>query len=89
MKKKLVAALCIAALAVGMFPVNVLAASSDSWKVDYTKGAPSGSANPVDYAYVSYDAEGFYSYWMQRDSILTVPRLREATIKESVSLQQM
>ena len=62
MKKKLVAALCIAALAVGIFPANVLAASSDSWKVDYTKGAPSGSANPVDYAYVSYDSDGFYSY---------------------------
>lgn len=30
MKKKLVAALCIAALAVGIFPANVLAASSDS-----------------------------------------------------------
>ena len=61
MKKKLVAALCIAALAVGIFPANVLAASSASWKVDYTTGAPSGSANPVDQKAIKYSANGFYS----------------------------
>lgn len=36
-------------------------AHADLWSVDYTAGAPSGSANPVDYVYVEYDIGGYYA----------------------------
>lgn len=62
MKKRIVALLSVAALAVGMFSTTASAADMDSWSVSYSKGAPTTVANPVDYAYVDYGNLGFTGY---------------------------
>lgn len=36
----------------------VFASTSDTWSVNYYKGAPTTTANPIDYAYVEY----YYKY---------------------------
>lgn len=40
--------------------VNAYAASSANWNVNYLKGAPQQSANPVSYATIAFDSDGFY-----------------------------
>lgn len=59
MKKKILAMFSVAMLAVGMFSTSALASDFDLWDVNYTTGAPSGSANPVDYLYVKSPTGNF------------------------------
>lgn len=59
MKKKILAMFSVAMLAVGMFSTSALASDFDFWDVNYTTGAPSGSANPVDYLYVKSPTGNF------------------------------
>ena len=59
MKKKILAMFSVAMLAVGMFSTSALASDYDFWDVNYTAGAPSGSANPVDYLYVKSPTGNF------------------------------
>ena len=51
MKKKILAMFSVAMLAVGMFSTSALASTTKNWTVNYAPGAPSGSANPVQYVY--------------------------------------
>ena len=63
MKKRIIALLSVAALAVGMFSTTASAAvSSSSWEVNYAKGAPTTSANPVTYKEIYYSEYGFNCY---------------------------
>ena len=59
MKKRIIALLSVAALAVGMFATTASAATVNAWEVNYQRGAPTTVANPVDYATVAYSALGF------------------------------
>ena len=63
MKKRIIALLSVAALAVGMFSTTASAAvSSSNWEVNYAKGAPTTSANPVTYKDIFYSNNGFNCY---------------------------
>jgi hypothetical protein len=75
--KKITGMMAIAGLMVGLTG-TAYAASSAHWSVDYSKGAPTTSANPVCYAEVAYTADGFYSYC----SSITGSNDRKVTVTE-------
>ena len=54
--KKLKMSMAMAAMSMMMLlpAAPVFASTSDTWSVNYYKGAPTTTANPIDYAYVEY-----------------------------------
>ena len=58
--KKLKMSMAMAAMSMMMLlpAAPVFASTSDTWSVNYYKGAPTTTANPIDYAYVEY----YYKY---------------------------
>ena len=58
--KKLKMSMAMAAMSMMMLlpAAPVFASTSDTWSVNYYKGAPTTTANPVDYVYVEY----YYKY---------------------------
>lgn len=58
--KKLKMSMAMAAMSMMMLlpAAPVFASISDTWSVNYYKGAPTTTANPIDYAYVEY----YYKY---------------------------
>ncbi len=58
--KKLKMSMAMAAMSMMMLlpAVPVFASTSDTWSVNYYKGAPTTTANPIDYVYVEY----YYKY---------------------------
>ena len=58
--KKLKMSMAMAAMSMMMLlpAAPVCASISDTWSVNYYKGAPTTTANPIDYAYVEY----YYKY---------------------------
>ena len=58
--KKLKMSMAMAAMSMMMLlpAAPAFAAISDTWSVNYYKGAPTTTANPVDYVYVEY----YYKY---------------------------
>ena len=58
--KKLKMSMAMAAMSMMMLlpAAPVFASTSDTWSVNYYKGAPTTTANPIDYVYVEY----YYKY---------------------------
>lgn len=58
--KKLKMSMAMAAMSMMMLlpAAPVFASISDTWSVNYYKGTPTTTANPIDYAYVEY----YYKY---------------------------
>lgn len=58
--KKLKMSMAMAAMSMMMLlpAAPVFASTSDTWSVNYYKGAPTTTANPIDYAYAEY----YYKY---------------------------
>lgn len=58
--KKLKMSMAMAAMSMMMLlpAAPVFASISDTWSVNYYKGAPTTTANPIDYVYVEY----YYKY---------------------------
>lgn len=58
--KKLKMSMAMAAMSMMMLlpAAPVFASTSDTWSVNYYKGVPTTTANPIDYAYVEY----YYKY---------------------------
>ena len=62
MKKKIGVLSAVTFLLISMFSISAFAATdTSSWNVNYTPGAPSGSANPVNYLYVESSVNRFYA----------------------------
>ena len=62
MKKKIGVLSAVTFLLINMFSINAFAATDySSWNVNYTPGAPSGSANPTNYLYVESSVNRFYA----------------------------
>ena len=59
-KRGKVLGVLFAAVLIMVGNVNAYAASSANWNVNYLKGAPQQSANPVSYASIAFDSDGCY-----------------------------
>lgn len=59
MSKKIISILSLILIVTFTFSGTALAATSDEWFVNYAKGVPEGSTNPVDYLSVGYYSGGY------------------------------
>ena len=81
MNKRLLAILSVAVLSIGMFSTSAFAAN---WKVNYTPGAPSGSASPVQYVHVKSSTHNYIA----KCNSLSGPRGTTVTITGNVNLSE-
>jgi hypothetical protein len=83
--KKLKMSMAMAAMSMMMLlpAAPVFASTSDTWSVNYYKGAPTTTANPIDYAYVEY----YYKYkaMAYEDGSYTIETLTIDNLSKSVS----